>query len=238
MINGLYSGAAALDVIAKQQEVISNNLMHLNSSGHRRVQAGVSQRFEDGMNSNKDLGPEVQGMKRDFEVGRLAQTDRPLDLAIGNDGFFVFDNGGEEYFSRDGRLFRNPNTNELVNSEGYPIQGENGSITIEPTVSDRDLTVAPDGTISANGVEIGRIETVQFEDNQTLSPIGVTGFAESNRSQRVADPDTQIVQYKHELSNVQAVTELIALITNSRQHDAVQRASRTISEALRDHIRG
>ncbi len=46
MMDGLYSGAAALDTLAKQQEVISSNLMHANSSAHRRIQAGVKQRFE------------------------------------------------------------------------------------------------------------------------------------------------------------------------------------------------
>ena len=109
MLNGLYSGAAALNTLAKQQELISSNLMHLNSSGHRRLQGGVNQRFElENLDASIDLGPEIETIHTDFEPGRLNQTGRPLDVAIAGDGFFVFDNNGSDYLSRNGRLFRDP----------------------------------------------------------------------------------------------------------------------------------
>ena len=61
MLNGLYSGAAAMQTLAKHQEVISSNLMHANSSGHRRVQPAIRQRFEvDSPETTLDLGPEVE----------------------------------------------------------------------------------------------------------------------------------------------------------------------------------
>ena len=44
MIRGLYNGAAALDVITRQQELISSNLANLNTSGHRVAQFVVGQR--------------------------------------------------------------------------------------------------------------------------------------------------------------------------------------------------
>lgn len=237
MINGLYSGAAALDVLAKQQEVISHNLMHLNTSGHRRLQAGVKQRFElENLDANIDLGPEVELYQADFQVGRQLETGRPLDVAIGGDGFLVFDSGNNEYLSRNGRLFRDAESNLLVNEEGFPIQGDSGPITIDVNIADQDLTIAADGTIAANGQTLGKIKTVAFEDNQTLIPVGAAGFRPGNDSVE-SEQRVPVMQFRHELSNVQPVSELVALIVNNRQYEAVQKATRAISDSLREYIR-
>ncbi|NND99003.1 MAG: flagellar hook basal-body protein [Pirellulaceae bacterium] len=237
MINGLYSGAAAIDILAKQQEVISSNLMHANTSGHRRLQAGVNQRFDlENRDANIDLGPEIENYTSDFTPGRQAQTGRPLDVAIGGDGFFVFDNEGKDFLTRNGRLFRDPESNLLINEEGFPLQGDSGPITIDPSIGDQEITIAPDGTISASGNALGKIKTLSFEDNQTLTPVGVAGFVPGKDSV-VSDQAVQVTQFQHELSNVQPVSELIALIINNRQHEAVEKATRAISESLREYIR-
>lgn len=237
MINGLYSGAAAMQTLAKHQEMISSNLMHANSSGHRRVQAAVRQRFDQtSPNTTIDLGPEVEKTATDFTPGRKAPTERPLDVAINGDGFFVFENGDQQLLTRNGRLFRNPDTNELVNEDGLPIQGETGVITIEPDVSDREITIASDGTVSARDQEVGQIKTVAYEDNRSLIPVGAIAFTPGPNSVESDDP-VRMTQFTHELSNVQPVSELIALIVNTRHHEAVEKATRTLSESLKEYIR-
>ncbi len=237
MINGLYSGAAALETLAKQQEMISSNLMHVNSSGHRRTQAGVKQRFEEqNIDTSIDLGPEIGTLQRSFEQGRHVDTGRPLDVAISGDGFLVFDVEGTDHYSRNGRLFRHPETNLLINEEGYPIQGEAGPITIDLSIADRDIAIASDGTVSAQGVELGRLKTAAFTDNQSLIPVGIASFITGENSVE-SEKSVQLSQFNHELSNVQPVTELIALIDNSRQYEAVQKATRAISDSLQEYIR-
>lgn len=237
MLDGLYSGAAALNTLADQHEVISNNLMHLNSSGHRRLQAGVTQKFEvDNLDANIDLGPEIESYGVDFSEGRHLQTGRPLDVAITGDGFFVFDQNGREYLSRDGRLFRNPETNFLVNGEGFPVQGEGGPIAIEPNIADTNISIAADGTVAAGGQIVGTLRTLAYENNQTLIPVGSTGYMAGPDSV-VRDGPISVSQYQHELSNVQPVTELVALIVNNRQYDAVQKATRALADTLREYIR-
>lgn len=239
MINGLYSGAAALDALAQQQELIADNLMHANTSGHRKKEATVVQRFVlDNPSANVDLGPEIENVKLDFSPGRRVQTGRPLDVAIAGDGFFAFSKGpeGEEYLSRNGRLFRDPESNLLVNDEGFPIQGENGPITIDVVVADREITITEDGTVSAEGRRLGQIKTVSFEDNQTLMPSGAGGFVRGEDSVE-KQAEVRLVQNFHELSNVQPVSELVNLIVNSRQYEANQRAMRAVMDALRDYIR-
>jgi flagellar basal body rod protein FlgG len=241
MNNGLFSGAAALDMLAKKQEVISSNLAHANTSGHRRVQASVNQTFHlDDPDSTILMGPEIESFAPDFTPGRQLNTGRPLDVSIAGDGFFVFDNSTDgnnsEYLSRNGRLFRDAESNLLVNEEGFPIQGDTGTITIDPTIADQDVSIAADGTVSANGDVLGQIKTAVFENNQTLIPLGVAGFIPGPNSVAIEQP-ANVQQFQHELSNVQPVNELVALIANSRQYEAVQKATRALSESLREYIR-
>ncbi|MEL6108160.1 MAG: flagellar hook basal-body protein [Planctomycetota bacterium] len=237
MIDGLYSGASALDVLAKQQELISNNLMHLNTSGHRRQQLAVKQRFEvENIDASIDLGPEVEVRQVDFSQGRRVDTGRPLDVAISGDAFLVFNDGNRDLYSRNGRLFRDAESNLLVNEEGFPIQGEDGDITIDPSVADREISIGNDGTIMARGNVVGKIQSIAFEDNQTLVPVGVAGFVKGNNSVET-ESGARVIQFQHELSNVQPVSELVALIVNNRQYEAVQKATSAMSDALREYIR-
>ncbi|WP_436716093.1 flagellar hook-basal body protein [Roseiconus lacunae] len=237
MINGLYSGAAAMQTLAQHQELISNNLMHVNSSGHRRVQPAVRQRFnENTPESSYDLGPQVEQVTTDFRPGRLVDTNRPLDVAISGDGFFAFQNGDQEILTRNGRLFRDANSGELVNEDGYPIIGENGAIVIDPEIPEQSIGIASDGTVSANGDEIGKIQAVSFENNESLVPLGAIAFTRGAETVE-SETSAKIIQNKHELSNVQPVFELIALIVNTRQHEAVQKATSSLADSLQEYIR-
>lgn len=237
MIEGLYSGASAMQMLAQQQELISKNLMHVNTSGHRRAVAGVQKRFdEQNLNTSIDLGPEIETVSQSFEIGRMVNTGRQLDVGIMTDGFLAFGEGQDEYFSRNGRLFRDADSGQLVNEDGIPVQGEGGLITIDTDIPDQNIVIAQDGTISADGEEIGKLRLVAFEDNQTLVPYGDTKFTRGEstvESQEVV----RLGQFQHELSNTQPVMELVSLIVNNRQYEAVQKASRTLSEAISDYIR-
>ena len=237
MINGIYSGASAMDTLAQQLDVISNNLANVNTTGHRRRVPGVSQRFDaEDPNLNVDLGPEITEVHRKFEAGRMESTERPLDVAIRGDGFLVFDRNGKEFLTRNGRLFRDPDSGELVDNEGFPLLGENGPISVQQDAADLDVTIAADGSVTILGNVVGKIQLRSFEDNQALIADGDSGF--------VAGPDAverestaTLGQYTLELSNVEPVSELIALIVNSRQHQAIERVTKTISETLSEYIR-
>jgi flagellar basal-body rod protein FlgF len=236
MIEGLYSGASAMQMLAQQQELISKNLMHVNTSGHRRAVAGVQKRFdEQNLDTSIDLGPEIETVAQSFEVGRMVNTGRHLDVGIMTDGFFAFGQGDAEYFSRNGRFFRDADSGQLVNEDGIPVQGEGGLITIDTDIPDQSIVIAQDGTISANGEEIGKLRTVAFEDNRTLVPYGDTKFTRGEDTVESQEA-VRMGQFQHELSNTQPVMELVALIVNNRQYEAVQKASRSLSEAMSEYI--
>ena len=238
MINGLYSGAAALNVLARKQEAISSNLAHLNTGGHRRIEFGTRQIS---LASNKrrgaaqGYGPEIARQKTDFTQGRTQITGRPLDFALNGDAFFVLQHQGQELLTRNGRFFRSAETGQLVNADGITVSGDAGPIVVDEGISDNEITVTPDGTISANGENIGKLRLVAFANNQDLQAISQTQFR-ATRNSPTKEVDATVSQNALEMSNASPVSELMALIINSRQYEAVQKATRTLSETIHAHI--
>jgi flagellar basal-body rod protein FlgF len=236
MINGLYSGATALDVFARQQELVSSNLAHLNTPGHRRMLFSFEEKNQAIGNESKRVpGTEVNQIGVDFSQGRHESTGRQLDLAIKGDGFFAYQGENEMVYSRSGVLFRDPG-GQLVNGDGLPILNDGSPIVVPTNISERDLVVDSAGTVFANGAEIGKITVVQFDDNQLLSSENSTYFR-AGAAQPSPGEDVTIHQGMRELSNAHPVSELINLIIGSRHFEAAQRAIRTISETIQENVR-
>ena len=131
MLNGLYSGATALDSLSRQQEAIASNLAHLNTPGHKRMLLS----FADGMKDSDNQDNKASRQFADFTTGRMEPTGRKLDLALSEKTFFTYQGANSEIYSQSGVLFLDSETNQLVNGDGLPILGENGPIEIVGDVS-------------------------------------------------------------------------------------------------------
>lgn len=237
MIRGLYNGAAALDVIAKQQELISSNLANLNTSGHRISSFAVKQRDNpQPENLFSERGPEVIEMHTSFENGRLHETGRALDASLVGDGFFSFESPTGTVYSRGGHFYRNPASNTLTNNEGLAVIGEGGPITIPPEVGDSQISIGSDGTVSAGGQTFGKLSVVAFTDNETLVPVSQSFFKAGADSVQ-KDSTAVVTQFNQEYSNGNPVSEMIKMIIGMRQYEAVQKATTTLSESLKEHIK-
>lgn len=175
-------------------------------------------------------------VQTDFQNGRLHPTGRSLDASLIGDGFFSFQSPEGVVYSRGGRFFRDAESGTLINGEGLAVLGENGTIEVPEDVGDRQITIAEDGTISAAGEEIGKLAIAKFTNNQSLIPLSQSVFSAGPQS--VAEDSTAVVtQFNQEFSNANPVSEMIAMVVGMRQYEAVQKASTTLSESLREHIR-
>ena len=249
MINGIYSGATALQNYSRQQEVVSSNLAHLNTPGYRRQFLTFEENVAevDGVVGSYP-GSSIRAVSTDFEAGPKKLTDRKLDVSLAGDGFFVYQGAEAELYSRNGVLFRNPQ-GQLVNGDGLPVLGQgNQPIVIPPDVSDFDLYIDPSGTISKGGttaeggIVIGQLNVVQFDNNQLLN----TGGGELDFNSQIyfklgeatlaPAEDASVLQGYRELSNAHPVTELISLIVGSRGVESAQKAIRAISDAVKENI--
>ncbi|HMP80343.1 MAG TPA: flagellar hook basal-body protein [Pirellulaceae bacterium] len=235
MINGLYSSASALDVLAQQQEAIASNLAHLNTPGHRRMIFAFKQATSGGESTRVQPGTRVDIKTADFSPGKMQQTGRNLDIALRGDGFFVYQGAGGPIYSRNGVLILDPQTKQLVNGDGFPLLDDSNSpLALDSELT--DLAVAFDGTLTNNGQQIGKIAVVTFDNVRLLESENQTYF---RAGQATPSPATEfsIVQGFRELSNASPITELIALIAGSRSFEASQRAIRMIADSLQEQTR-
>jgi flagellar basal body rod protein FlgG len=236
MLNGLYSSATNLDSLSRQQEAIASNLAHLNTPGHRKMFLTFVERPDvvSGVEAARH-GMQVEKQSADFSTeGLLQPTGRALDLAIRGEGFFTYQGANEKIYSRDGIVHVNPETNELVNRDGLPLLGGGAPITA-PQFAD-DIVVTPEGSLMMEGQEIGNLDITKFDDNRLLESESQVYFRKGNA---IASPSEnfRVQQGVRELSNANAVTELVSMIVGSRHFEASQRAIRMISDAIQENTK-
>ncbi|MFW6211081.1 MAG: flagellar hook-basal body protein [bacterium] len=155
MISGLFTAASGLIAQTEQQDVISNNLANVNTTGYKKDTAlyvSFPEMFLHRINDEKTTTP--GGM---FEVlspigkvgkgvqlrsdgvrpaitqeGAFTETERPLDLSIKGNGMFVIDTPQGIRYTRDGN-FSLDAENRLVTQNGNVVMGHAGEIILEGT---------------------------------------------------------------------------------------------------------
>src|SRR5262249_49995171 len=98
------------------------------------------------------------------------------------------------------------------------------------------IQVGVDGSVSAGGNLVGRLDVARFDDPGRLIPAGTTQFA--------APPDVQrqegtsfVLQGYRESSNVQPAAEMVCMIRSARYSEAAQRALRALSDSVQLNTR-
>lgn len=154
----------------------------------------------------------------DMAQGSISRTDNPDDFALEGKGFFAVQtrSGGEGYSRRGG--FAVDANGILKTRDGLVIQGENGPITVPASSS---IQLGQDGTVHAllpngNFQDVGRIKLVNpesvYKGNDGL-------FYPNPGSSTAINRNAKVVQGAIEESNVNTVSGLMEMISQSRQYD-------------------
>jgi flagellar basal body rod protein FlgG len=175
------------------------------------------------------VGVKTEKAYNDFRPGALQQTGQPYDLALADpDRFFVLGGPNGPIYSRNGSF--QPNVEgQLVSQGGYVLQGEDGPISVP-----RDATrfnIASDGSVTANGENVGRLRIVRFTDPSQLTAVGPTLYSAAPSAGLQVAPG-RVLQGYIEGSNVQPAETMVRMIIGSRYYDAVQRSLRAIADAI------
>lgn len=235
MLSGIYSAGTALQAAQRAHEMISHNLAHLNVPGFRRSDVSFSE-FVPQLGSvepddqETGHGALVESVTTDFSKGVLAHTGRNLDVAINGEGFFTVEGPDGPLYTRNG-VFHLTKEGQLVTAGGHPLQGSSGTISIPNNVSASQIHIGNDGTISAEGTQLGQIEIVSFENNNQLIPAGTSMFRAPDGVES-QEANVSLAQGIREQSNVSAVDEMVHMITAMRHYEAAQRVMKTIDEAV------
>jgi len=224
---------------AESMQAISQNLANCSTPGYRKLQ--VSHRVFDDMlgeaakaSTARWDGKGFDPLSVDFSEGAIRPTERPLDFSLRGPGFFVITKDGRDYYTRKGDFSLDANGN-LMSSNDFPVQGENGPIKIPSEVSLNELTVNEDGTLQGklpSGIQtLGKLKTVKFNDTTQLYRAGTTMFGAPPEMPAVAtDANTVVFNRALEQSNTSIFEELAALIFTVRNYEACQKIIRNDDE--------
>lgn len=215
--------------------VRANNLANANTDGFKAdmAQARSMQAFGEGLPTR--VFAMTESPSADFTAGPIKTTGRDLDIAVKGDGWIAVQSadGGEAY-TRSGSLSFDT-TGLLRNDRGNPIMGDAGPIVLPLPIE--KIEIAQDGIISirplgatAEVIEVvGRIKLVN-PGNQNLMR-GEDGlFRLISGDNAPADPFITLESGAVEGSNVNAVSEMVALIDIQRQFEMQVKMMKTAEE--------
>jgi flagellar basal-body rod protein FlgF len=154
----------------------------------------------------------------DTQAGALQQTENPLDVALEGDGYFGVETPGGTRYTRAGN-FHLDDARKLVTSEGMQVRGEGGAAITIPAEA-KSIAVATDGTVSADGEELGKLELVRFASSQ-LKREGGTLFTAKGKPE-AGDPPV-VRSGMLESSNVNVVRGVVDLVKVSRSYESLMR---------------
>ena len=120
MMRSLFSGVSGLRVHQNRMDVIGNNIANVNTVGFKASRMtfadAISQRISGASADNPEtgragrnpmqigLGVNMGGIDNIMTQGAAQRTDRPLDLTIQGDGFFIVSDQGGTFFTRAGNV--------------------------------------------------------------------------------------------------------------------------------------
>lgn len=236
MIRGMYTAAANMVAQSLRQEAISNNLANLNTSGYKGDRLAFRARMEQALSrESKQERAAVGGLSTgvwaseqaiSFEQGNLRQTENPLDLAIDGEGFFAVSKNGETLYTRNGS-FRRSQDGFLTDGEGNRVLGLTGPIKLP----NEKIEISPRGILSIKGKPVARLRLVAFDQPQEqLEKVGASYFRLDSGAARAARG--LVSQGTLEGANVDAVREMVDMISAMRSYEASQRMIQVQDESL------
>jgi len=261
MFRALSTAATGLSAQQYNVDVIANNLANVNTTGFKRRRAefadllyvqlrqpGAAQSAQAGTvyPTGIQIGHGTRNVATTpiFSMGTFLATDRELDVAIEDRGtartfLQVRLPGGGTAYTRDGSLQVNAN-GELVTTTGFPLEPPIAGIPEDYLA----IQISTDGLVQVimrdetTPREIGQMEVASFVNPSGLRAYGDNLFIPTDASgtPRTGTPGTgefgSLVSGFLESSNVEAVKELVGLITAQRAYEMNSKVIQSSDEML------
>jgi flagellar basal-body rod protein FlgG len=137
---------------------------------------------------------------------------------------------GRQGLTRDGSLHVD-GTGSLTTSTGALVQP---AIKIPAGVTEDQIAVGPDGTVTAAGRRVGRIDLVTVRSQAGLLSVGDNAFITSPASgAAIAAPRATVVtQGALEASNVDTAEAMVEIIESQRAYQLASKAITTADEMM------
>ena len=230
----LYISMTGASQNAMAQRAHANNLANVSTTGFRRdfEQARSMPVFGDTLPARAYAMTERPAT--DFRPGTLQETGRDLDVAVGGKGWIAVQAAdGSEAYVRTASLNVDA-LGVLRTGNGLPVMGNAGPIAVPP---EQKIEIGQDGTITIRALgedpntlaEVDRIKLV--DPDQKLLEKGTDGLVRMRDGQPLEpDATVRLTSGFLEASNVNAVEEMTAILSLSRQFELQVKMMRTAEE--------
>jgi flagellar basal-body rod protein FlgG len=232
----MYSAAAGMAAQQQRLDALSNDLANANTAGYKRVRVAFRDLLyvQTGAGAARGVasgaGSAAVQLGRGSEQGALQNTGNKLDIALAGEGFIqVRDRQGQVALTRDGSLQRDGN-GRLETSTGAAT-----GITVPANIDDSRISIASDGTVSADGQVFGRLRIVNVRAPEHLQATGDNLFrptAQSGAPRALAAGATTLQQGTLEGSNVGMADTMTELVDAQRAFEFASKAITTQDRLL------
>jgi flagellar basal-body rod protein FlgG len=237
MLEGLRTAAAGMAAQQQKLDAVANDLANANTTGYKSVRVGFADLlYNQGGRPTANgvaVGTGVRAVQagRSFEQGGLKQTGNMLDVAIQGEGFIkVKLADGRQALTRDGELHLD-GKRRLATSFNGLVQP---AITIPAGVSEDQINIGPDGTVTAAGKSVGKIALVSVRAQQALQSVGDNAFVTTPQSgaARPAPAATTLAQGALESSGTDMAQAMVDMIDAQRTYQLTSKAIQTADQMM------
>ena len=221
---GLYTAFLGMRARQRTLEVQANNIANATTNGFKAERLNYS---------TIDAGTKAAGDKQnliaaastsgaaDLSAGTIRETGRSLDVAIEGDAFLQIQTPNGPRYTRAGN-FTLDAAGQLVTQRGDLVVGSNGAITVP---QGGNLSIGTDGSLAMDGQQFDTLKLVRF-DNPTAALLkeGDSMFMATGTEAPKEAITSKVMQGALEGSNVNAITEMVAMINNNREFDSLQKS--------------
>lgn len=215
----------------------ANNIANASTTGFKaeRLIYTALEAEKKGTGDNQNLVAGVSASSAtDFSAGAIQTTGRNLDVAIEGDAFLQIQTERGTRYTRAGNLSLDAN-GQLVTKNGDLVVGERGAITV-PT---GEISIGADGTLAAGNQIFDKLKLVRFENPAAaLIQEGGALFTATGAENPKEDANSTIVQGALESSNVNSLSEMVAMINNNREFESLQKSVTLLMNDLGRKISG
>lgn len=218
--NGMTRAAAALRYWERRQEVVSNNLANVSTTGFKGERV-----------FGRTLGDAITIPESvtDRRAGTVQPTGRPLDIAIGaDDMFLVVGTPRGERLSRGGSLSVDAD-GRLMDARGNHLLGDRGPIVLPPGAPGIDAL----GRVSVDGQPVAQLRLERVAAATSLQHEEGTLFVPPTVRQAAPEGAQPLRAGFLEDSNVNSVDSLVDLISIQRAYASTEKAISTLDDVRR-----
>ena len=219
--------------LAREMDIIANNIANAATTGYRQ-EGLIFSEFVKADPSGRSLSMGYGNVRNtSFVQGGLTQTAGTFDFAIEGDGYFLIETPSGERLSRAGAFSANA-AGDMVTPDGYRVLDAGGAPLFVPPDAG-EISVAADGTISANGRLLGQLGLVVPSDPRTMVREDGVMF----RADEGFEPteNARVLQGFLESSNVDAITAIARMIQVQRAYEMGQSFVEAEDERVRQLVR-